>query len=188
MSTTKWVIDPTHSEIQFKVKHLLISTVSGDFKKFDATAETEGEDFTTANIRFSADVNSISTNNEQRDAHLRTGDFFDAENHPKLSFVSDRLEQIDDEEYKLYGKLTIRGTTKEVVLTAEFGGSTIDPWGNTRVGFELSGKIDRLDFGVSFGMISETGGLLLGNDVKIFGNVQFVKVQVAEPVSAELVS
>jgi len=188
MTTTKWVIDPTHSEIQFKVKHLLISTVSGDFKKFDATVETEGDDFTTAKIQFSADVDSISTNNEQRDAHLRTGDFFDTANHPKLTFVSEKLEKVNEEEYKLYGKLTMRGTTKNVVLKAEFGGSTVDPWGNTRVGFELSGKIDRQDFGVSFGMVSETGGLLLGNDVKLFANVEFVKEQVAEPVSAELVS
>jgi len=188
MTTTKWVIDPTHSEIQFKVKHLLISTVSGDFKKFDATVETEGDDFTTAKIKFSADVDSISTNNEQRDAHLRTGDFFDTANHPKLTFVSEKLEKVNEEEYKLYGKLTMRGTTKNVVLKAEFGGSTVDPWGNTRVGFELSGKIDRQDFGVSFGMVSETGGLLLGNDVKLFANVEFVKEQVAEPVSAELVS
>lgn len=167
MATTTWAIDPTHSEIQFKVKHLLISTVTGGFNKFDATVTTEGDDFSTAKVQFSADIASITTNNEQRDAHLRSGDFFDAENHPQLSFVSDKLVKTGDEEYDLHGKLTLRGTTKEITLKAEFGGSTIDPWGNTRVGFELSGKIDRQDFGVSFGMISETGGLLLGNDVKI---------------------
>jgi len=182
MSTTKWALDPTHSEIQFKVKHLLISTVSGDFKKFDATVETSGDDFTTAKISFSADISSISTNNEQRDAHLRTGDFFDAENHPQLTFVSDKLTKTGDEEYALHGKLTMRGITKDVTLKAEFGGSTVDPWGNDRVGFELSGKIDRRDFGVSFGMVSETGEFLLGNDVKIFANAEFVKQKVAEPV------
>jgi len=182
MKPTKWVLDPTHSEIQFKVKHLLISTVSGDFKKFDATVETNGDDFSTAKVKFTADVDSISTNNEQRDAHLKTGDFFEAEKYPQLSFVSERLEKIDDEEYKLYGKLTIRGVTKDVTLKAEFGGSVQDPWGNTRVGFSLAGKIDRQDFGVSFGMVSETGGLLLGNDVKIIANVEFVKQQVAELV------
>ncbi len=182
MSTTKWVLDPTHSEIQFKVKHLLISTVSGDFKKFEASAETEGDDFSTATIQFSADIDSISTNNEQRDAHLKNGDFFDAENHPKLSFVSDKLIKVDEENYDLHGQLTMRGVTKDVTLKAEFGGSTTDPWGNTRVGFELSGKIDRQDFGVSFGMVSETGGLLLGNDVKIFANAEFVKQKVAELV------
>ncbi len=182
MSTTKWVLDPAHSEIQFKVKHLLISTVSGDFKKFEASAETEGDDFTTAKVQFSADIDSISTNNEQRDAHLKNGDFFDAENHPKLSFVSDKLVKVDDDVYELHGQLTMRGVTKDVTLKAEFGGSTTDPWGNTRVGFEISGKIDRTDFGVSFGMISETGGLLLGNDVKLFANTEFVKQQVAELV------
>lgn len=182
MSTTKWVLDPAHSEIQFKVKHLLISTVSGDFKKFEASAETEGDDFTTAKVQFSADIASISTNNEQRDGHLKTGDFFDAENHPKLSFVSDKLVKVDDEVYDLHGQLTMRGVTKDVTLKAAFGGSTTDPWGNTRVGFEISGKIDRTDFGVSFGMISETGGLLLGNDVKLFANTEFVKQQVAELV------
>ncbi len=182
MSTTKWVLDPAHSEIQFKVKHLLISTVSGDFKKFEASAETEGDDFTTAKVQFSADIDSISTNNEQRDAHLKNGDFFDAENHPKLSFVSDKLVKSDDDVYDLHGKLTMRGVTKDVILKAAFGGSTTDPWGNTRVGFEISGKIDRTDFGVSFGMVSETGGLLLGNDVKLFANAEFVKQQVAELV------
>jgi polyisoprenoid-binding protein YceI len=182
MSTTKWVLDPAHSEIQFKVKHLLISTVSGDFKKFEASAKTEGDDFTTAKVQFSADIDSISTNNEQRDAHLKNGDFFDAENHPKLSFVSDKMVKVDNEVYELHGQLTMRGVTKDVTLKAEFGGSTTDPWGNTRVGFEISGKIDRTDFGVSFGMISETGGLLLGNDVKLFANTEFVKQQVAELV------
>jgi polyisoprenoid-binding protein YceI len=177
MSTTNWALDPSHSEIQFKVKHLLISTVSGDFKKFDASAETNGDDFTTAKIQFSADIDSISTNNEQRDAHLKNGDFFDAGTHPKLSFVSDHLQKVDDEVYNLHGKLTMRGVTKEVTFKAEFGGSTTDPWGNTRVGFEISGKIDRTDYGVSFGMVSETGGLLLGNDVKIFANTEFVKKQ-----------
>jgi polyisoprenoid-binding protein YceI len=116
MSTTNWALDPSHSEIQFKVKHLLISTVSGDFKKFDASAETNGDDFTTAKIQFSADIDSISTNNEQRDAHLKNGDFFDAGTHPKLSFVSDHLQKVDDEVYNLHGKLTMRGVTKEVTF------------------------------------------------------------------------
>src|ERR1700712_3398021 len=182
MSTTKWALDPTHSEIQFKVKHLLISTVSGDFKKFDASVETEGDDFTATKIQFSANIDSISTNNEQRDAHLKNGDFFDADTHPKLSFVSDNLVKVEDEVYNIHGQLTIKGVTKDVTLKAEFGGSTTDPWGNTRVGFELSGKIDRSEFGISFGMVSETGGLLLGNDVKIFANAEFVKQQVAELV------
>jgi|SRR5690242_8337892 len=182
MKRTKWALDPTHSEIQFKVKHLMISKVTGQFQKFDATVETEGDDLTTAKVSFTADVNSISTNNEQRDAHLRTGDFFDAENHSQLSFVSSRLEKIDGEHYKLYGTLTMRGVSKNVALDVEFGGMIQDPWGNARVGFTVTGRINRKDYGVSFSMVSETGGVLLGEDVSIHVQTEFVKI--AEPVAA----
>ena len=183
MAITKWSIDPTHSEIHFKVKHLMVSWVTGSFKQFNATIETEGDDISTAKVHFTADISSISTNNEQRDAHLRTGDFFDAENHPQLIFKSDRLEKIparagtdgDDENYKLYGTLTMRGNSKKIVLNVEYGGNTQDPWGNTRIGFSVSGKINRKDFGVSFSMVSETGGILLGEDVTITANAEFVK-------------
>ena len=183
MSITKWNLDPTHSEIHFKVKHLMVSWVTGSFKQFNATVEMEDNDLTTAKVHFRADINSISTNNEQRDAHLKTGDFFDAENHPHLIFESNKLEKIparagtdgDDENYKLYGTLTMRGNSKKVVLNVEYGGNTQDPWGNTRIGFSISGKINRKDFGVSFGMVSETGGLLLGDEVTINANAEFVK-------------
>jgi polyisoprenoid-binding protein YceI len=181
MATTKWVLDPTHAEIQFKVKHLMISTVTGQFTEFEGDVVTEGEDFTTARARFSAPIRSISTNNEQRDAHLQASDFFDAENHPYLTFVSDKLELVDEDNYKLYGTLTMRGVSKTVVLDAEFGGLAQDPWGNTRVGFTVTGKINRQDFGVSFSAVTETGGLMLGNDVKLSASVQFVKQ--LEPVT-----
>jgi polyisoprenoid-binding protein YceI len=184
MSTTKWVLDPTHSELQFKIKHLMISTVTGQFNQFSATVDTEENDFTKAKIDFSADVNSISTNNEQRDAHLKNSDFFDETNHPRLTFKSDKLEKINEDEFKLEGILTMRGVSKKVNLAVELGGTTQDPWGNTRAGFTITGKIDRQDFGVSFGAVTETGGLLLGNDVKIIANVQFVKQSVAEAVEA----
>lgn len=182
MATTKWVIDPTHSEIQFKIKHLMISTVTGSFREFEGEVETEGEDFTTAKARFSAPIKSISTNNEQRDAHLQAGDFFDAENHPYLTFVSDKLEQVDEENFKLYGTLTLRGVSKPVVLKAELGGIARDPWGNTRGGFTVTGKINRQDFGVSFSAVTETGGLMLGNDVSLIASVQFVKQAVPATV------
>jgi polyisoprenoid-binding protein YceI len=182
MATTKWVLDPTHAEIQFKVKHLMISTVTGSFREFEGEVETTGDDFTTAKARFSAPIRSISTNNEQRDAHLLAGDFFDAENHPNLTFVSDRLEPVDDENYKVYGTLTIRGVSKPVVLDAELGGVAKDPWGNTRAGFTVTGKINRQDFGVSFSAVTETGGVMLGNEVKLIASVQFVKQ--LEPVTA----
>lgn len=181
MSTTTWVIDPTHSELHFKVKHLMISTVTGQFNRFTATAETHGHDFATAKINFSADIDSISTNNEQRDAHLKNTDFFDSANHPKLTFVSDRLEKTGEDEYKLYGTLTIRGTSKPVTLIVEYGGTTIDPWGNTRAGFSVTGKINRMDYGISFGAVSETGGLLLGDEVKLQAEVQFVRQTELQP-------
>jgi polyisoprenoid-binding protein YceI len=185
MSTTKWTLDPTHSELQFKIKHLMISTVTGQFNQFNGSVETKGDDFTTAKINFSAVVDSISTNNEQRDAHLKNNDFFDAANHPQLTFTSDKLEKINDEEFKLEGILTMRGISKKVSLAVELGGITQDPWGNTRAGFTITGKINRQDFGVSFGAITETGGLLLGDEVKIIANAQFVKQ--AATVMAEAV-
>ena len=175
MAITKWSLDPTHSEIHFKVRHLMVSWVTGSFKQFNATVETEGDDITTAKVHFNAEIHSISTNNEQRDAHLRTGDFFDAENHPQLTFESNKLEKISDEHYKLYGTLTMRGVSKPVVLNAEYGGTAQDPWGNTRIGVSVSGKINRKDFGVNFSMVSETGGILLGEEVTINANTEFVK-------------
>ena len=184
MSKTKWVLDPSHSELQFKVRHLMVSYVTVQFKQFDASVVTSGEDFTTAKVTFSAPVDSISTNNDQRDAHLKNNDFFDAENHPELKFESDRFEKISEDEYKVYGTLTIRGTSNKVVLNAEFGGITTDPWGNTRTGFTITGKINRKDYGVSFGMVSETGGVLLGDEVKISANAEFIKEASLETVAA----
>ena len=184
MTTTKWAIDNSHSEIHFKVKHLLVSWVTGSFKQFNAVVETEGEDMSSAKVRFTADINSISTNNEQRDAHLKAGDFFDAEKYPQLIFESEKLEKINDENYKLYGTLTMRGVSKKIVLNAEYGGITQDPWGNTRIGFSVSGKINRKDFGVSFSMVSETGGILLGEEVTINANTEFVKQAVVEMKAA----
>jgi len=176
MTRTKWVLDDTHSEVQFKIRHLLISTVTGQFNKFQATVETEQEDdFTTAKVYFSADINSISTNNEQRDAHLKSADFFDAENYPRLRFETERIEKLDDENYKIYGIITIKGVSEKIILNAEFGGVIQDPWGNARTGFSLSGKLNRSDFGLSFGLVSDAGGVGLANEVKILANVQLVK-------------
>lgn len=184
MSTTKWSLDPSHSEIQFKVRHLMVSYATGLFTKFSATVETSGDDFTTAKVKFTADVNSISTNNEQRDAHLKNSDFFDAETYPELSFESEKLEKVSEDEYKVYGILTIRGISNKVVLQAEYGGIITDPWGNTRTGFTITGKINRKDFGISFGMVSETGGVLLGDEVKITASTEFVKEAALETVAA----
>jgi polyisoprenoid-binding protein YceI len=185
MSKTKWSLDPTHSEIHFKVRHLMVSWVTGSFKKFNATIETEGDDITTAKVHFTADIDSISTNNEQRDGHLRTGDFFDAENHPQLNFEGERLEKIDDDNYKLFGTLAMRGVNKPVVLKVEYGGMAQDPWGNTRLGVSVSGKINRKDFGVSFSMVSETGSILLGEEVTINANAEFIRVNAPEVKQAK---
>lgn len=172
---TSWVIDPTHSEIQFKVKHLVISTVTGSFKSFEGSAETEGDSFDGASVQFSADVNSIDTNMEQRDAHLKSADFFDAENHPKLTFVSTSFTQKDEETYEVVGDLTIRGVTKSVTLTATYGGSMVDFYGNSKVGFEISGKVNRKDFNLNWSAVTEAGGVVVSDDVKLHVNVQLVK-------------
>ena len=179
MANQTWALDPTHSELQFKIKHLMISTVSGQFNQFKATVETDGDDFAKAKVHFEAVVDSISTNNEQRDAHLKNGDFFDTEKYPAITFDSERMEKTADDEYVLHGILTMRGVSKKIKLDAEFGGITKDPWGNTRTGFSVTGRINRQDYGMSFGAVSETGGLLLGDEVKINANVQFVKEAVA---------
>jgi len=181
MANTKWILDPTHSEVQFKVKHLLVSKVTGHFKQFNVTVETQGDDISTAKVHFTADVNSISTNNEQRDAHLRSGDFFDTDNHPQLIFDSSKMEKTGDDTYKLHGTLTMRGVSKPIALDVTGGGVMQDPWGNTRTGFEITGKVDRTEYGVSFGMTSDTGAILLGHDVAIQASAEFVKEQALQP-------
>ncbi len=175
MATTKWVIDPMHSEVQFKVKHLVISTVSGFFKSFEGSLETENEDFTDAKIQFSLDIDSIDTNQSQRDGHLKSGEFFDAENFPKVIFNSTSFKGKGDDEYELNGHLEIKGTIKPVTLAVEYGGTTNDFYGNTKAGFEISGKINRKDFGLTWDGITEAGSVVLGEEIKILINIQLAK-------------
>lgn len=175
MSTQKWVIDPTHSEIQFKVKHLMITTVTGSFGSFEASAETEGDDFSTAKIRFSADVNSIDTKNEQRDGHLKSPDFFNAEQFPKISFESTGMKAAGSNEFVLLGNLSMHGETRPVELKVEAAGIANDPWGNAKAGFTLEGKINRKDFGLTWNMATETGGVLVSEDVRILAEIQLTK-------------
>ena len=182
-STTKWVLDPTHSEIGFKIKHLMITNVSGNFNKFEVKAETVEDDFTKAKINVDIEVESINTNNSQRDQHLRTADFFEAEKYPNITFRSNKVEKLDDENYTISGNLTIKETTKPVKLALEYGGITKDPYGNVKAGFSLSGKINRHDFGVSYNAVLETGGVALGEDIKIHGEIQLVKQMVLEAVA-----
>jgi polyisoprenoid-binding protein YceI len=178
MAEKKWVVDPTHSEIQFKIKHLMITNVTGSFNIFTVDAETDDEDFTKATISFTANVASISTGNEQRDAHLKAADFFDAETYPHIKFLATKYENVDkDGSYDLYGDLTIKDVTKQVKLAVEFGGVVKDPWGNTKAGFTISGKINRKDFGLSWNAATETGGVLLGEDVKVMAEIQLIEKQ-----------
>ena len=176
MATTKWVLDPSHSEVEFKVKHMMISTVTGTFSKFEATVETEGEEFTTAKATFIIDVDSISTKNEQRDGHLKSVDFFDTANFPQIKFVATKYDNVDnDGSYEVYGDLTVRGITKNVKFDAEFGGVIKDPWGNTRAGITISGKINRKEFGLTWSGATETGSLIVSEDVRIHAGLEFIK-------------
>ncbi len=172
---TKWTIDTAHSEINFKVKHLVISTVTGKFNSFDATVETENKDFEDANIYFEADIDSIDTNNEDRNAHLKSDDFFNAEEHPKLTFKSTSFKQIGDGQYKLIGNLTIRGNTKPVELDAVHGGTVQDPYGNTKAGFEVTGTINRKEFGLTWNAVTEAGNVVVADQIKLQLNVQFIQ-------------
>ena len=173
MTTTKWTIDPTHSEVSFKIKHLMISTVTGFFQKFDGSVETEGDDFnSTSNINFEADIDSINTNNDQRDEHLKSDDFFAKDKHPKITFTADKYEKNSG---KITGDLTIRDVTKKVTLDVDFGGTVVDPYGQTKAGITVSGKISRKEFGLTYSAVTETGSLVLGDDVKVNAEVQYVK-------------
>jgi polyisoprenoid-binding protein YceI len=171
----KWKIDPAHSEIQFKVKHLMITTVTGYFKNFDLEVETQTEDFNSATrIEFTADISSIDTNNAQRDTHLKSADFFDAENHSQLKFSGKKYEATGDEA-KLHGDLTIRGTTKPITLNVEFGGIVVDPYGQTKAGFTVSGKISRKEFGLVWNAVTEAGQIVVSDDIRIHAEIQVVK-------------
>ena len=176
MTTTKWGFDKAHSEIQFKAKHMMISTITGEFKNYEVTIESEGEDFSTAKINYSADVASIDTGNEQRDGHLRTNDFFSPEKFPTLNFVSTSMEKKSDGSYDLHGDLTIRDVTKPIILHVEYEGNVVDPWGNTKYGFTISGKINRKDFGLNWNVITEAGGILVGEEVKLSASIQINKI------------
>lgn len=174
MATTKWILDPIHSELEFKVKHLMISTVTGKFNEFTAELETDAEDFSHTKVSFEAQIASIDTHNADRDNHLKSGDFFDIEKYPTLKFESASLTK-EGNEYVLNGNLTIKDVTKPAKLKVEFGGVATDPWGNVKAGFTLEGKINRTAFGLTWNAALETGGVMVSDDVRILGDLQFVK-------------
>ncbi len=162
-----WKIDTAHTEIKFKVKHLVVSTVTGQFNVFNGTVESEKADFSDAKISFEADVNSINTKNEQRDGHLKSADFFDAENHPKLTFVSKSITKKSDEDYVVVGDITIRGIKKEISLNVTYNGTTKGFGGIDVAGFEITGKLNRFDFGLQWNALTEAGGIVVSDEVRL---------------------
>jgi polyisoprenoid-binding protein YceI len=170
---TKWVTDPAHSELMFKVKHLMITNVKGEFKDF--TAEINGDDFRNASVKASIDTSSVFTNSTDRDNHLRSADFFDVENHPTMTFESTSFKKLDDDRYKLKGRLKIKEVSNEVELDVEFGGIIKDPWGQEKAGFSFEGKINRRDWGLNWNAALESGGVLVSDEVKLSGEVQFAR-------------
>ena len=167
------VIDPSHSRVQFKVKHLMISNVLGSFKEFEGNASMVENDFVSTLVSFSINTASIDTEAADRDAHLKSADFFDAENFPKIEFEGKGMTQKDEENFNLNGVLTIKGVSKPVILSVEFGGLMTDPWGNKKAGFSVTGEINRKDFGMVWNAALETGGVLVSDKVKILCDVEF---------------
>ena len=179
MAITKWFVDPAHSEVQFKVKHLMITTVTGYFRKFDLVVDTEDNDFTKAtSILFTADIDSIDTNNAQRDTHLRSNDFFAADKYKQLRFEGKHYAKQGDG-YILDGYLTIRNITRPVSLQVEFGGIVVDPYGQTKAGFTIEGKIKRKDFDLTWDAVTEAGQVVVSNEIKMHAEIQLIKQQEA---------
>ncbi len=175
MATSKWNLDSSHSEIGFKVKHMMFTNVSGKFNSFEATVTNEDDNFETSKISFAADVASIDTNNSDRDNHLKSADFFEVEKFPKLTFVSTGVKKTSGDSYVVTGDFTIKDVTKSIDLDVEYSGLMKDPWGNTRTGFVITGKINRKDFGLAWNAALETGGVLVGEEVKFNIDVQLIK-------------
>ncbi len=181
METVNWTFDPMHSELHFKIRHLMIASVSGSFKNFGVKMQSRGEDISTASIEVTAEIDSITTGNEQRDGHLKNGDFFEADKYPRLQFISGTIEKIDEENYTVYGDLAMKGVTRPVELKVEYSGLTKDPWGKERAGFVVTGKISRSEWGIVYNTLLETGGVALSDEVKISAEIQMVRGAVGVP-------
>lgn len=175
LKKVKWVLDPAHSEILFRVKHLMITNVKGEFRKFEAEVTVEDNDLSTVSALARIDATSIFTNDDSRDVHLKSADFFDIEKYNQITFESTSFRKASEDKYEMRGNLTIRGITKEVTFEVEYGGVNTDPWGNEKAGFSLEGKINRKDWGLNWNAALEAGGFLVGDEVKITAEVQFVK-------------
>ncbi len=176
MATVNWIADASHSEIGFRVKHLMITNVKGNFADFTVNVTSEEEDFGKADISFSANLASVNTSNEQRDGHLRSADFFDVDNHPQMTFKSTSISGYDgSSDFQIHGDLSIRGQAHPVTLDVEFGGVAKDPWGNTKAGFTISTKINRKHWGLVWNAPTEAGGLLVSEEVRIHIDLQLLK-------------
>jgi len=175
MATKNWALDPAHSEIHFKVKHLVISTVTGSFGQFSGTAVTPEDTFQNGEISIAINAASINTNNEQRDGHLRSAEFFDADAHSEITIKTTSIKQVSGDDYLIMADFTMRGVTKSIEFKGEYGGQATDAWGNEKVGLEVKGKINRKDFGLNWNAVIEGGGLTVSDEVKLIANLQFVK-------------
>jgi polyisoprenoid-binding protein YceI len=172
---TKWAIDATHSEISFRVKHLMISNVKGNFNDFSAEIFTSDNSVATSDVKVVINAASVDTANADRDGHLKSPDFFDVENHKEIIFTGKSVQTIDNENYKLTGNLTIKGISREITLDIEFGGLMKDPWGNEKAGFTVNGKINRRDWGLNWNAALEAGGVMVSDEVKISAEIELVK-------------
>lgn len=172
---TNWTLDKSHSSVKFSVEHLVISEVEGNFKMFDGSISAPTADFNNAKINFTVDVNSINTDDEKRDGHLKSDDFFNAEKYPKMTFTSTSFKKVKGNVYALEGNLTIRDVTKKVKFAVIYGGTVKDPWGNTKAGFKASGKINRKEFGLKWNTMTEAGGAVVGDEVNMIINVEFAQ-------------
>jgi len=175
MANTKWALDASHSSIDFTIRHMMIAKVKGTFHTFEAEIEADLSDLTTANVQLSVDLSSVDTRNSDRDAHLRTADFFDVENHPKLTFKSGQIVKTGDDEYDVTGDVTLHGVTRPETFSVTFEGSGKDPWGNEKAGFSAQGTIKRSDYGLTYNAALETGGVLIADEVKISLEIEVSK-------------
>jgi polyisoprenoid-binding protein YceI len=180
MKTNKWNIDVTHSGVSFTIRHMVVSKVRGRFAKFSGALNLDDDDMTRSTIEATIDAASIDTGTPERDAHLRSADFFDVEKFPELRFRGSRIEKLGEDHYRVIGELTIRDVTREVSLDVEAGGQAKDPWGNERVGFVAKATLDRKDFGLKWNQVLEAGGVLVGDRVDIELDVQGVKAAAAQ--------
>jgi polyisoprenoid-binding protein YceI len=172
MTLTKWALDTAHSSVDFSVKHMMIAKVKGSFKEFSATIEADPQDLTSATIQFTVDLNSVDTRSADRDNHLRSADFFDVEKFPTLTFSSTKIEKTDEDEYNVTGDLSLHGVTRQETFKVTYEGSGKDPWGNTKVGFNAEGKLNRSDYGLTWNAALETGGVLVGDQIKVSLEIQ----------------